>query len=353
MRFTNQTTNDSPELAVSQARGVASARPVLYIALVTAVICAAFLYDLRTNGIFACSAEGYSTDSYLAYCNSLAYGDYDHGAFWFDYEPEARPLVAAAEVLFLGSSRMQFAFSTAATEGWFARHGLGYYLFGFAYTENITFVAPLLASISPRARAYIINADGFFDDRVTAPVAEIFNGDGVESRYRRKRLWQYPHRPICAGLPALCGNSLSFFRARDNGSWTFHGADGLVKGAIADAPVGDRKVVDRRAVMAESFVASLHVPRRCVFLTVAPWAETPREEAAAIAEALGVRLLAPRMEELRTFDGSHLDEPSAELWSRQFFEVAGPKILSCFREPGAASWADQGSIAAPAASGPP
>ena len=140
-----------------------SLRPLAYAAIVVAVACAAFAYELRTNGIFACRAAGYSQDTYLAYCNSLSYGDYDHGALWFDFEPETRKLAAAAEVLFLGSSRMEFAFSTAVTEKWFAKQRLSYYLLGFSHTENVTFVEPLLASISPRAGAYVINIDGFFE----------------------------------------------------------------------------------------------------------------------------------------------------------------------------------------------
>ena len=307
----------------------------MYTVVLVAVACAAFVYELRTNGIFACGADGYGDDTYLAYCNSLSYGDYDHGALWFNYEPETRERAAAAQVLFLGSSRMEFAFSTAAAEQWFAARGLAHYLLGFSHTENVTFVAPLLAMIEPHASAYVINIDGFFDDRETEPVAAIRYGDNPQSRYTRKRIWQGPHRVLCSALPALCGDNLGFFRTRTTGTWTFHGTDTLVYAGIADAPVKDRAAVNRRIEIAREFLAKLPVQRGCVLFTVAPWAATPREEAEIVSAALGVELLAPRGESLHTFDGSHLDEPSAEVWSQQFFALAGSSIERCV-EPGAA-----------------
>jgi hypothetical protein len=57
--------------------------------------------------------------------------------------------------------------------------------------------------------------------------------------------------------------------------------------------------------------------------------ETQTKAASAIAAALGLELIAPELEGLQTFDGSHLDPPSAERWSRAFFQAAGPKIRQC------------------------
>jgi hypothetical protein len=318
---------------VSERPGAGS--PRAYAVLLVTLVFVVFLYELRTNGIFACGAGGYGKNSYLAYCNSLSYGDYDHGALWFNYEPEVRERAASAPVLFLGSSRMEFAFSTIATDEWFAAHRLGYYLLGFSHTENVKFVSPLLGMIQPRARAYVINIDGFFDDRETEPVAAIWHGDNPRSRYYRKQLWQGPHRIVCSTLPALCGDNLGFFRTRSTGTWTFQGHDAVVHGGIADAPLKDRQLVIRRVKIAEEFLAQLPVERGCVFFTVAPWAATPREEANAVATALGVRIFAPRGEDLHTFDGSHLDNPSAETWSRQFFALAGDSIERCFGTRGA------------------
>jgi len=311
----------------SEAKG--SLRPSLYVALLAAIMFGTFFYDLRTTGIFACSAAGYSDDTYLAYCNSTGYGDYDHGAFWFDLEPEARRAAESAAVLFLGTSRMEFAFSASSTEDWFKARRIGFYLLGFSHSENVTFTGPLLASMVPKSRAYVINVDRFFETERTAPAAEILHGEGVQTRYERKRVWQTVHKAVCGSFEFVCGDSLQFVRARPNGEWTFRGTAELPASGVGDGPEGNKQQWPERAARARAFIDTLAVERGCVFLTVVPWSTTPRAEAAAIAAAVGLELLAPQLPDLRTFDGSHLDRPSAERWSKAFFDLVGPRLESC------------------------
>lgn len=303
--------------------------PVIFVTIVIAGVFASYLYQLRTDGIFACSASGYSSEGYLAYCNSLGYGDYDHGSIWFDFEPETVQAAIDADVLFLGSSRMQFGFSTGATLQWFEENSISHYLLGFSHSENIGFVAPLLQKISPQAVAYVINADHFFDDRTTEPAADILLRDDSESRYRRKRLWQLPHRLLCGTIREICGNSLGFFRTLSHGHWQFHGSDELIASGTGDAVSLDQESWDEYKEIADKFIARLPVSRECIILTVIPWAETPRAEAAYIARSLDVAFIAPSVDGLTTFDGSHLDPSSAETWSRQFYRLAEDRIRMC------------------------
>jgi hypothetical protein len=96
---------------------------------------------------------GYDSDKYLAYCHADHYGDYDHGALWFDLEPGVRPSLNAAQVLFLGNSHMQFAFSSDAINRWFSSNAIRFYLMGFAYWENHLFEGALLRRFEPTAPA--------------------------------------------------------------------------------------------------------------------------------------------------------------------------------------------------------
>jgi len=48
-----------------------------------------------------------------------------------------------------------------------------------------------------------------------------------------------------------------------------------------------------------------------------------------IAKALGLPLIAPQVDGLMTFDGSHLEPASAARWSAAFLEAAGPVIQDC------------------------
>lgn len=309
-----------------------AARPLLYVLILIISVLIAFGYKLRSDGIFSCAADQYSANHYLAYCNATAYGDYDHGAFWFGLEPEARAAAADAEVLFVGSSRMQFAFSTGATADWFSSPSVSYYLLGFSHTENTVFAGPLLAGLKPRARAYVINVDRFFDDRETPPALDILHESNALSKYKEKRFWQFLHKPICTALPAICGSHASFFRLRRTGAWQFAGSDALEPRPVSDGPPNNQERWDRYAELGRKFMAQLPVDRQCIFLTIAPSAETRKAEAKAIASALGLDLLTPELEGLITFDGSHLDRQSAERWSKAFFQAAGPRIRECLSE---------------------
>jgi hypothetical protein len=126
-------------VGTARERILTAARPALYIAVILGVVLATYAYKLRTEGILACPADGYGPDRYLAYCQAAAYGDFEHGAFWFGLDPSIQNSVANAEVLFLGSSRMQIALSTAATRDWFSSGRVRYFLMGFGYTGNALF----------------------------------------------------------------------------------------------------------------------------------------------------------------------------------------------------------------------
>lgn len=142
---------------------------VLYVGALVSVLYGSFALNVRQSGIFACPAAPYDNDTYLAYCEAPAYGDYDHGAAWYGSEAGVRQYAAEADVLFIGSSRLQFALSTPAVEEWFANAHRKYYLLGFSHFENATFLAPLLADLHPRARAFVVNIDDFFPPRKPVP----------------------------------------------------------------------------------------------------------------------------------------------------------------------------------------
>ena len=172
-------------------------RPILYILIVLCGIIGPFLFKLRANGIFACPADGYADNHYLAYCQATGYGDYDHGAFWFGLEPMAEHSAVKADVLFLGNSRMQFAFSSQATNQWFSSLPARHYLMGFTFTENMMFTAPLLSKLRPKATAYVINVDRFFEDTETMITGEILRQSDAQRKTREKRFWQVLHRSFC------------------------------------------------------------------------------------------------------------------------------------------------------------
>lgn len=306
-----------------------ASRPIAYsLILLLAVVCTV-AYKLRVDGILACPASGYGSDAYLSDCQASAYGDYDHGAFWFGLEAQARRGVAEADVLLVGSSRLQFAFSDVAIADWFSAAEARYYLLGFSHSETTVFFAPLLSKIQPRAKVYVINVDRFFDDRVSPPTEQILQRRDMLERYQEKQTWQSVHRAVCTLMPYVCGNALAVFRMRETGAWRTKGTAPFEAKDVSDGQPSNVERWSDYASLGEKFLAQLPVDRNCVLLTIVPTVGTKRAEAMAIAEKLGIGLISPRIDGLRTFDGSHLDEPSARRWSAAFLEEAGPQIRKC------------------------
>ena len=141
--------------------GLFASRPTVYISVIVVATLVDYAYQLRTQTIFACPATFYDLDHYVAYCGSGGYGDYEHGAFWFDLEPPAQAFAKKADVLFVGDSRLQAGFSTAATTNWFSAASIRYYLLGFGGAENMVFAGALLRRIQPKASVYVMQVDGF------------------------------------------------------------------------------------------------------------------------------------------------------------------------------------------------
>jgi hypothetical protein len=310
--------------------GLFANRSAVYICVVLIVTLVAYAYDLRTHTIFSCPADGYSSDRYIAYCNGANYADYEHGAFEFDLEPSAPDFVRNADVLFLGNSRFQIAFSTPATADWFSAASARYYLMGFGYFENVIFTEKLLRKIRPRARVYVINVDDFFDRSETPPVKAIFRDPAARHRYEVKRLWQHVHEPICKTFAMLCGHQAVIFRSRETGAYYTEGGAAQQKiTPVSYDQVINQKVVASNMATAIDFLSEF-TKGKCVILTNVPFVGTKIANANAIAAGLGMKLVTPGvLDGLQTFDGYHLDRPSAERWSQTFFQIAGSKIRSC------------------------
>jgi hypothetical protein len=305
-----------------------ASRPALFILIVLGSIVVNSVYRLRTESIFACQAGGYSSDRYLAYCQAAGFGDYEHGALWYDLEPSVKKFAATAEVLFLGDSRLQFAFSTAATADWFASTSTPYYLLGFTYRENHTFTEEILRELKPQAKVYILNVDPFFETSETPPARAIRQNPGMRMRYEEKRRWQLVHGPICNTVPLLCGNEYSLFRSRASGAYDLRG-NRIDSHPVSYDHVTNHETIQQSVATGGPLLSRLPVKSECIILTVIPTIGTNIGTVKSIADALESDLIAPELDGLQTFDDSHLDSASAERWSKAFLQAAAPRIRKC------------------------
>jgi hypothetical protein len=328
-------------LPVTSARvkireGFLAGRTTLYIGLVVLASLAGLAYQLRSQAIFACPANEYGADRYLAYCHGEGYADYEHGAFYFRLEPSIYHFVRNADVLFLGNSRLQVGFSTAATADWFTNSLYSYYLMGFSYFENATFAEKLMRRIEPRARVYVINIDDFFSRSESPPVKTILHDPDARNRYEVKRLLQPIHEWICGSFGPLCGHKFVVFRSRETGAYLTEGAAAQKVTTVSYDRHIDQEAIGRQTAVAIDFLSQFG-RGKCIILTMVPFVGTKLEDAKAIARNLGMTLITPDVrDDLETYDGYHLDQPSAQRWSQAFFQAAGPEIRSCLEKQSAA-----------------
>jgi len=300
----------------------------LYAFMLALFLLGAFALHVKREGIFMCPGNGYGNEFFLANCTAADYGEFDHGAFWFGVERAATANAARADALFLGNSRLQYGFSAPATNAWFAQADRSFYLLGFAYDESMAFTGPLLKRMAPRARAYVINVDGFFTDQASLPAQEIMAPQGGLSRTLIKWAWQGPHRTLCPLAPRVCEVAPATYRRIDNGQWTFSGAAPYYNIPREIVPL-DPAAVESARVHAEQFLAALPVDRSCVFFVYVWTGRNESANAEALAHATGVQFSSPVIEGLQVFDGSHLDRPSAERFSRAVFADIGPNLQQC------------------------
>src|SRR5919198_4818433 len=82
---------------------------LMYLAIFLATgLTAGVAYRLLDWGAAVMSCRQYNApDTFLAYCSSPQFGDYEHGAYYFGLEPTALDYLRQADVLGLGSSKAQ------------------------------------------------------------------------------------------------------------------------------------------------------------------------------------------------------------------------------------------------------
>jgi hypothetical protein len=165
-------------------------------------------------------------------------------------------------------------------------------------------------------------------------VKTIFHDPEARNRYKLKRFWQRVHEPICKTFAAFCGTKFAIFRSRETGAYYAEGATQRTTIPVSYDQVVSENVVSSNTTAAVDFLSRFG-GGKCVILTTVPFVGTKIGEANAIANHVGAKLVTPGiLDGLQTYDGYHLDQPSAERWSRAFFQAANSRIQSCLKEQG-------------------
>jgi hypothetical protein len=308
-----------------------------YVAIFTAMALASALVTplaIMTFDNFKCRTP--STDDFLAYCRSLGYVDYEHGALYYGVEPKVRESIRAAQVLFLGSSKIQAALAANAVRNYFRTRGIRYFVMGFGYGEVSAFELPVMERSGASPKLIVINADPFF---VPPNILSQQAKDAIEGgprylwRLMSKMAFQRVHRIICRALPLCPQSEPSIFRSATDGQWNWVGPYTEEREVPVDQEIKERVPefeIERAKPIGEMFLNRIGIDRRCVVFTGIPnSALNSIEVAEVLATALHTRFLAPKIDGLGTIDGGHLNSRSAELWSAAFLDALTPIVNEC------------------------
>ena len=291
---------------------------------------------IMTFDNFACRTQPHGPDDFLAYCRSPRYGDYEHGALYYGLEPKARESIRAAQVLFLGSSRLQAAFAANATREYFRARGIRYFVMGFGYGDVSPFEQPVMERSGASPKVIVINTDPFFvePNRLSEPAKEAIEGGSKYLwRLTQKMAFQRVHRIICRAVPLCPESEPSIFRSATDGQWNWIGPYTEEREVPIDQELKERIPqfeIERAKTIGEIFLNRIGLDRRCVVFTGIPSNGLDLTEVAEVlATALHTRFLAPKIEGLATVDGGHFNSRSAELWSAAFVEALTPIVNEC------------------------
>jgi hypothetical protein len=276
---------------------------------------------------------------FVAYCASPQFGDYEHGAYYFGLESKAVEHLKHADVILFGTSRAQFALSTRALSAFFADRGVAHYLFGFGYNEAAAFPLALIREHGLRPKAVVILADPFFKNtstphiRVTARLRWRFVAEYYE--FLQQRMLIQVGSWVCRRQPALCETREPVvYRSVQDGAWRPYRFNLTPQFAVGrqrlEAHTYTAAMASADVEFAERFIAATGVPRSCVVLSAPPTAGMSLDAyVRELGRLLGVRVSLPNVNDLMTFDGSHLVPESAERWSAALLEDIDKAISAC------------------------
>jgi hypothetical protein len=259
-------------------------------------------------------------------------GEVDHHVLYHGTDAESLARLRAADVLFLGNSRLMFALERETLGRFFQERGLTYYVLGFGHREQDDFPERIIERFDLRPRYVVANVDGFFWDghsdwaervvRETSFDAWKLQAEAEAAHWVRRRLHAIvPHYvDLQWGHPEIV-----IYRSRLDGTW-FVGNQFAISAPFV-WPEDDRHVASERSLAAaESFKANMDRRGTRLVLCLVPAPQVSIHRARLVAKHLGVPLALPEVTAMRTVDGSHLTDDSARRFLSALLEELAPLL---------------------------
>jgi hypothetical protein len=291
-----------------------------------------------------CRLDLYTQTNYLASCEDFGFGDLEHQAFYHGlYQTDRR--LREADVIFLGDSRVQYAFSRDNVASFFADNRAKFFVAAFGYTEGWLFPTAVLERHNVRPAVLVVNVAPFFN--LTLDGIE-FGGTSGPAKYVLEHpinsyfdaLMMEAAVRFFAAICPTCGWKPVTMRREATGQWDWHSFDpGIGTGqwevqertTITDD--GLRRWGDAAEPQARKLLAAASA--RCVVFTQVP--HNGPIGNGAFARELGARLdikvILPKVDGLRTLDPYwHLDQASSVKWSDAFLQELKKLPAFCWKQ---------------------
>ena len=229
-----------------------------------------------------------------------------------------------ADVLFLGNSRLMFAMPPRLIRPFFRARGLHHYVMGFGHVEANVFAEAVIERLDLRPSLVIVNADGTFFTDTTSDWGQVVmtssRFDALKYRWEARAthaVRRVLHRYVPHALELYRNEpEIIIYRSSLDGTWDVQWASYVDFGARVPPDPGGLDALDPRTIaIARSFQAEVAARGARLLLMSVPAPDVSPGHARALAAALDVPLLAPPIEELRHFDGSHLIPSSAQRYA--------------------------------------
>lgn len=281
-------------------------------------------------------------EHYLA-SDSRAY--VDHHVHLFGTDAEVIERMRAADVLFVGNSRLLYALRPDVARPFFDARALAYYVMAFGFREADAFPFMLIRKWDLHPRLVVANVDGFFNGGFSDWADVVARDTPFAARKwqweaeigHSARAWFEPLLPnwlTLFGAPGIKNRrGVTTYRSRRDGTFAMS--------PWPEAASGFRLPVEPPApgrpelAAAKRFKEELDKRGARLVLTRVPAPfSSGGGSAEAFAEMLDVPLIEVLPPALTSGDGSHLSEGSAHDWSRAFLAELDPVLREMAEETG-------------------
>ncbi len=244
-----------------------------------------------------------------------------------------------ADIIFFGSSRPMVAFTRDVIQEFFEKRNLRYYSLCFSGGTD-DFAETIIRSFDLKPKIAIVNADEFFTGENTLMAQRVIDGnyfDAIKAVWDRRSAHFVRHL-LHHLVPHLSGRDFPgkpnwmIYRSRNDGTWFFAGYKGMRPKPVIYPVRHTLSIPEAHFQAAERFKDLMEQQNIRLILTYIPNANSDRWRAVEMAERLGVPLISPDIPSLMTYDRSHLDKPSVNIFTKAFLQELDARVLCSLLE---------------------